>query len=61
MKLEYKIYISYEIGFLGQVKLRWFYGLYNRLGAYIYFPKENEIDSKSIPQVSFFQGRSSGM
>lgn len=55
------IYISYEIGFLGQVKPQWFYGLYKpfRDRVYIYFPKENEIDSKRIPQVSFFQGRSS--
>ena len=55
------IYISYEIGFLGKVKPQWFYGLYKpfRDRVYIYFPKENEIDSKSIPQLSVFQGRSS--
>ena len=56
-----EIYMSYEIGFLGKVKPQWFYGLYKpfRDQVYIYFPKENEIDSKSIPQLSFFQGRSS--
>jgi hypothetical protein len=56
-----EIYISYEIGFLGKVKPQWFYGLYKPFGGkvYIYFPKENEIDSKPIPQVSFFQRRSS--
>ena len=59
----HEIYISYEIGFLGKVKPQWFYGLYKPIRGqsqvYIYFPKENEIDSKPIPEVSDFQRRSS--
>lgn len=55
-----EIYISYDIGNIDKLKSQWYYGLYKPIQGqvYIYFPKENEIDSKPISELLFFQQRS---